>query len=97
LARTNMKTKIGTDKVVAEMMNASYAKGMSAREKHLFKETLHSLVRLAKSEQLMEMRMNVKRLTTPVAASGSKRGKLDRRLEWASRQVQRQFEFYQAI
>jgi hypothetical protein len=35
---------------------------VSMREKYLLRETMHSLVRLTKSEQLLEIRLSVKKL-----------------------------------
>ncbi|WP_147383854.1 hypothetical protein [Noviherbaspirillum sedimenti] len=43
------------------------------RQKHIFEQTLHALVRLAKSEQMMEIKANVRKLTgtVPVAKTRS--------------------------
>lgn len=58
-----MNTYQGTDTVIAELMVTTFAKN-SAREKYLLGEALHALVRLAKAEQMLEIKKNVERLTT---------------------------------
>lgn len=61
-----MKANIGTEKMISDLVNASCGKHADARQKHVFRETLRQLVRLAKAEQLFEMKMNVKKLTAPL-------------------------------
>jgi hypothetical protein len=85
-----MKSKRGTDAVIAEMVNASCRKDMSARERHLFRESLRNLVRLAQSELLTEMRSNVCRLTGLVQPA-----RRPRILEREPRPLQQGFEFNQ--
>jgi hypothetical protein len=41
-------------------MTATYGDNVSVREKHAFGEALRGLVRLAKAEQMLEMRMDIK-------------------------------------
>jgi hypothetical protein len=50
-----------TDAMIEELIETNG--GMSARQQHLLGESLRSLVRLAKSEQLMEIKANVRKLT----------------------------------
>jgi hypothetical protein len=88
-----MKSKYGTDKIIAQMMEAGFAKDMGIREKYLFRETLHNLVRLAKSEQMKELKQNVKRLTSPVTLAGGRAITKGGRHGWTSEQIQQQFEF----
>jgi hypothetical protein len=57
-----MKMKRSTDEAVARFLSAHHA-AASARERHLYRESLHALVRLAKSELMMEMKANVRKLT----------------------------------
>lgn len=40
----------------------------SLRQRHVLEQNLYALVRLAKSEQLMEIKANVKKLTGPLPA-----------------------------
>lgn len=61
-----MKANIDTEKMISDLVNATCGKQADAREKHVFRETLRQLVRLAKAEQLFEMKMNVKKLTAPL-------------------------------
>jgi len=51
----------GTDAMIEEMIETNA--GLSARQQYLLGESLRSLVRLAKSEQLMEIKANVRKLT----------------------------------
>lgn len=51
----------GTDAVIEEMIETNA--GLSAKQQYLLSESLRSLVRLAKSEQLMEIRASVRKLT----------------------------------
>lgn len=54
-------TTFGTDAVIEEMIETNA--GLSAKQQYLLGESLRSLVRLAKSEQLMEIRASVRKLT----------------------------------
>jgi hypothetical protein len=51
----------GTDAMIEELVETNA--GMSARQQYLLGESLRSLVRLAKSEQLMEIKASVRKLT----------------------------------
>lgn len=82
-----MKTKNGTDLVIAEMISAMHGKQMSPREKRLLKESLHGLVRLAKSELLFEMKTNVHRLTG-IGSSRTRQGRSGSKMPY-----QQRFEF----
>ncbi|MDB5796183.1 MAG: hypothetical protein JWP36_85 [Paucimonas sp.] len=85
-----MKPKKDVDHVIAEIVEATSNKHMSAREKYLYRETLRSLVRLARSELLAEMRSSVSRLTGLVPHS-SRRSRLLSPYE--RRPSQQRFEF----
>jgi len=50
------------DAIIEELVNSVQA-GKSAREQFLFRQSLHNLVRLARSELLLEIRRNAERLT----------------------------------
>jgi hypothetical protein len=58
-----MMTQYSTDTVIEEMVAAAYGNTVSERQKHLYREALHALVRLAKAEQMRDMRCNVRKLT----------------------------------
>jgi len=50
-----------TEAVISELMEATYGGHDSARERHVFRQALHGLVRLAKSEQLLDIRRDTER------------------------------------
>lgn len=58
-----MMAHYSTDEVIEELIVATYGKTGSERQKHVYREALHSLVRLAKAEQMRDMRVNVQKLT----------------------------------
>jgi len=45
-----------TETVISELTEATLGKEVDARDRHVFRQALHGLVRLAKSEQLLDMR-----------------------------------------
>jgi hypothetical protein len=55
-----MQAKYSTETLIEELVTATYGDNISAREKHAFGEALRGLVRLAKAEQMLEMRMDIK-------------------------------------
>jgi len=65
-----MKANMGTEQMIIALVNTVCGEEATAREKHVFREGLRQLVRLAKAEQLFEMKMNVKKLTAPMHVSG---------------------------
>jgi hypothetical protein len=90
----NMKHKTETDKLIAMMLTATFGQALNSREKHLFRESLHSLVRLAKAEQMLEIRNNVEKLTG-VISSFPQKGKKTSVSEASIKISQQQFEFIQ--
>lgn len=87
-----MKQKPETEKLIANLIEATFAQPLRSREKHLFRESLHSLVRLAKAEQMLEMRSNVEKLTGVPSSMRQK----DKKLPAAgapNEVLQQQFEF----
>lgn len=54
--------------VIEQIIEAAFAE-KSAREKHLFRASLHNLVRLARTEQIMEIKSSVRALTGAVAVN----------------------------
>lgn len=61
-----MKHKCETNAIIAQLIEAN-STHLAPRERHLLRESLHSLVRLAKSELMMEIRSNAQKLTGVVA------------------------------
>lgn len=56
-----------SQEMVASLVNAYCGQSATLRQKHVFEQTLLALVRLAKSEQMMELKANVRKLTGPIA------------------------------
>jgi hypothetical protein len=94
-----MKTRFDTDDVIESLINATLGAAVCMRERHLFRENLRSLVRLAKAEQVVEIKANVRRLAGALEAhSARRRAKavlLAQRLPGILEQAQQQFEFKQ--
>jgi hypothetical protein len=59
-----MKTRIGTEKTVEQLIDAAYGNSLSAREHYFCREAIFSLIRLARSEQMLEMKASVRKLTS---------------------------------
>lgn len=55
-----------SQEMVKSLVEAYCTQNSSLRQKHVFEQTLLALVRLAKSEQFMEIKVNVRKLTGPV-------------------------------
>jgi hypothetical protein len=60
-----MNTLPRTDQLINDLVAGLLPQESTLREKHVLREALTSLVRLAKSEQMMEVKNNVRRLTGP--------------------------------
>lgn len=94
-----MKKKLDTDDVIENLITATLSEDAPARQRHLFRESLRSLVRLAKAEQVVEIKTNVRRLTGALEVhSARRRAKavlLAQRLPGLLDQGQQQFEFKQ--
>ena len=58
-----MNTLPRTDQLINDLVAGLLPQESTLREKHVLREALTSLVRLAKSEQMMEVKNNVHRLT----------------------------------
>ena len=58
-----MMTQYSTDTMIDEMVDATFGNTVSARQQHLYRESLRALVRLAKAEQLRDMRLDLRKLT----------------------------------
>ncbi|MDQ9171814.1 hypothetical protein Q8A64_15480 [Oxalobacteraceae bacterium R-40] len=66
-----MINKPTTETVIADLLESPYGMALDARAKYLFRESLFSLVRLAKAEQIMEIKNSVEKLTGIGATYGS--------------------------
>lgn len=63
----------GTDDLMEDFVEAASRSSSSPRELYLMRETLNSLVRLARSEQLLEIRRSVDKLVPGMARPALKR------------------------
>jgi hypothetical protein len=97
--REAMKKKLDTDDVIENLITATLSEDATSRQRHMFRESLRSLVRLAKAEQVVEIKTNVRRLTGALeAVSARRRAKavlLAQRLPGILDHGQQQFEFKQ--
>jgi hypothetical protein len=94
-----MKNKHDTHSVIEDLIAATLSAEASARERHLLRENLRNLVRLAKVEQIVEIKDNVKKLTGAIEAHNARRRAkavlLAQRLPDLIDRAQSQFEFKQ--
>lgn len=92
-----MKTKLDSDQVIEQMLSTLLGPDAGARERHMCRESLRGLVRLAKSEQVVEIKANVRRLTGALdqhhARRRAKAVLLAQRLPDLLNGAQRRFEF----
>jgi hypothetical protein len=92
-----MKKQLETDQVIENLIAAMLGDDATMRQKHLFRESLRGLVRLAKSEQVMDIKANVKKLTGALDAQNARRRAkavlLAQRLPGILASAQQQFEF----
>jgi len=58
-----MKKKHETDAVIETLVTVTLGDNAGARERHVYRESLRSLVRMAKAEQVMEIKDSVRKLT----------------------------------
>ena len=54
-----------TEQVIEEILAATCTTNTNIKEKHFYRESLRNLVRLAKAEQLLEMRMDAASVAYP--------------------------------
>ena len=57
-----MKTERNAEKLMEELLASTSQHVMSVREQYLLRETLYSLARLAKTEQMLAVKKSVARL-----------------------------------
>lgn len=62
-----METKYDTEHLIEQLMIATYGGNVSVREQHAFKEALRGLVRLAKAEQMLEMRKDIRKVSRSIS------------------------------
>ena len=55
-----------TEQTIDELIAATFTSHSTPQEKYFFRESLRNLVRLAKAEQLRDMRMDVTKVTRSV-------------------------------
>lgn len=82
-----MKKKLETEAVIESMITAALGGKASARERHVYRESLRNLVRMAKAEQVMEIKDSVRKLT------GGLETQIARRRAKHVLPTQQQFEF----
>lgn len=94
-----MKKKLDSDAVIENLIVATLGEEASVREKHVYRESLRGLVRLAKSEQMLEIKASVQKLAGALEAhSARRRAKavlIAQRLPGVLDRTQQQFEFKQ--
>lgn len=66
-----MQAKYSTETLIEDLVTATYGDNVSAREKHAFGEALRGLVRLAKAEQMLEMRTDIKSKLSEISSDTS--------------------------
>ncbi len=85
-----------TGKAIDDLISATYAAKPSIREQYVFKQVLHGLVRLAKAEQMLEIKMNVEKMTGSLAGVSSSRRHTKailRKIQLGCNNRQQQLEF----
>lgn len=94
-----MKKQLDTDQVIEALIAATITDEVTARQRHIYRENLRSLVRLAKAEQIVEIKANVKKLAGALEThSARRRAKailLAQRLPSILEGAQQKFEFNQ--
>lgn len=93
-----MKQTFGTQEVVEGLVASISRSDTTLSQKHLLRESLRALVRLAKSEQIVEMKANVRKLTgevsIPAARRRAKMALLAHRMAQGSSPTPQQLEFF---
>jgi hypothetical protein len=92
-----MKKNLDSELIIEDLIAATLGERASAREKHMLRESLRGLVRLAKLEQVAEIKANVNRLAGALDAQPARRRTkailIAQRLPSLLDQVQQSFEF----
>jgi hypothetical protein len=93
---SQMKITSSTDALIEDLIHATYGSDANARQRFVFKEALLGLVRLAKAEQVMEMRTTlVKLVGEPALLASRQRTKYRQRKQAQSGRWPEQLEFNQ--
>ena len=94
-----MKKQLDTDQVIEALIAATITDEVTVRQKHIYRENLRSLVRLAKAEQIVEIKANVKKLAGALETHNARRRAkailLAQRLPSILEGAQQKFEFNQ--
>lgn len=61
-----------TDRMIEELISSTYGERADARTRYLFSHALHGLVRLAKAEQMKEIRRDIERATSLASAASAR-------------------------
>jgi hypothetical protein len=87
-----------TEKVIEDLLVATYGYKTSMREQYNFRQALYCLVQLAKAEQVLEIKTNVKKLTGSIMSLESRRKtrSILQRVEATALHGQQQLEFDRA-
>ena len=57
-----MESNENLDALIEKLANATYGETIQTRDKHVFKEAVLGLIRLAKAEQMRDIRINIAEL-----------------------------------
>jgi hypothetical protein len=68
-----MKSKLNTEVAIEVLVAATCGENAHSREAHVYRQALYSLVRLAKSEHMAELKNSVEKLTGTVTARAARR------------------------
>lgn len=91
-----MTNSSSTDALIEDLLEATYGCNATMRQKYAFRETLFGLVRLAKAEQLHEMRTTVEKLINgPLLIGSRQKTKSRQRNQLKSGRCPQQMEFNQ--
>ena len=94
-----MKKQLDTDQVIEALIAATITDEVTVRQKPIYRENLRSLVRLAKAEQIVEIKANVKKLAGALETHNARRRAkailLAQRLPSILEGAQQKFEFNQ--
>jgi hypothetical protein len=68
-----MKKNLDTNDVIENLVSATLSESASFRQRHVFRENLRNLVRLAQAEKIVEIKENVQRLSGNLNAHSARR------------------------
>lgn len=92
-----MKKTFTTDDLIENLLVATLGEEADMRQRHVLREALRGLVRCAKSEQTLEIKTSVRKLTGAMDSHAARRRAkavlLAQRLPAILNQAQQQFEF----